>query len=55
MDKVSAKRPGGHWFDPHCESILVIPPKNPSTGSRPRKRTRERFNKPASFDAIELK
>ncbi|KAH3807324.1 hypothetical protein DPMN_135661 [Dreissena polymorpha] len=30
-------------------------PKTPSTGSRPRKRTRERLYKPKAFDAIELK
>ena len=21
VDMVSAKRPGGQWFDPHCESV----------------------------------
>ncbi|KAH3820188.1 hypothetical protein DPMN_121932 [Dreissena polymorpha] len=35
--------------------IFRSPPKTPSTGSRPRKCTRERSNKPEAFNVIELK
>ncbi len=40
-----------HTVGAFCKS----PAKTPTTGSRPRKRTRERFDKLEAFDAIEQK
>ncbi|KAH3851197.1 hypothetical protein DPMN_093677 [Dreissena polymorpha] len=45
----------GHGFDLHFGAFFRSSPKTRSTGCRPRKRTRERLNKPEAFDAIELK
>ncbi|KAH3704162.1 hypothetical protein DPMN_079218 [Dreissena polymorpha] len=40
---------------PTVEAFFRFQPKTPSTVSRPKKQTRENFNKPEAFDAIKLK
>ncbi|KAH3852480.1 hypothetical protein DPMN_094990 [Dreissena polymorpha] len=36
----------------NVEAFFRSPPKSPSTGSRARKQTRRRFNKPEAFKVI---